>query len=164
MTLELAVEIEAEGWYGIGPVEADIEGWATAAAAEAGLTDDAEIAVLLCDDAAIRSLNLQWRGLNKATNVLSFPAAGPRPPAGPRPLGDIAVAWETTRREAEQEGKAVRAHLAHLIVHGTLHLLGHDHEEAAAADIMEAAERRILGRLGFDDPYADSIPAMATHS
>ena len=84
------------------------------------------------------------------------PAAPPR--GGPPVLGDIAVAWETTRREADQEGKTLEAHLAHLLVHGVLHLLGHDHATDPQAEAMEGLERRILERLGIADPYAGSDP------
>ncbi|MEA2882108.1 MAG: putative rRNA maturation factor, partial [Bradyrhizobium sp.] len=118
----------------------------------------AELAVMLTDDAGIRTLNRNWRGQDKATNVLSFPAL---PPTGgqsaddaPRMLGDIAIAWETTRREADDEQKAFDHHLSHLAVHGFLHLVGYDHENEVDAEAMENLEREILGLLGIPDPYA----------
>lgn len=121
----------------------------------------AEISLLLADDAAIRRLNATWRGQDRATNVLSFPAEDltpealpAEPPAGAF-LGDLAIALETTRREAAAEGKPLAEHLAHLVVHGTLHLLGHDHQTDAQAATMEGLERRILADLGVGDPYAD---------
>lgn len=113
---------------------------------------DRVLAVLLTDDASIRRLNAQWRHIDKPTNVLSFPPASHQ--AGPvTPLGDIAIAYETAAREATDEGKPLANHLAHLAVHGFLHLLGHDHDTAAAAEQMEALERAILARLGVPDPY-----------
>jgi probable rRNA maturation factor len=115
------------------------------------------LAVLLTDDTAIRRLNAQWRGIDKPTNVLSFPAApepgGAGKSAGARSLGDIAIAYGTTAREAQDEAKPFADHLAHLGVHGFLHLLGYDHETDAQAETMESLERAILARLGVPDPY-----------
>ena len=115
------------------------------------------LAVLLTDDAAIRRLNATWRGIDKPTNVLSFPA--PQMSAAPAPLGDIAIAYETTAREAETEGKPLAHHLAHLSVHGFLHLLGYDHGSDAQADAMEDLERKVLAALGVPDPYLTSREA-----
>lgn len=130
--------------------------------AAASVTDDiadAELAVMLTDDAGIRTLNRNWRNIDKPTNVLSFPALRPegaRQPDDPPPmLGDIAIAYETTRREADDESKPFDHHLSHLAVHGFLHLIGYDHETDAEAEEMENLERRILALLGIPDPYAD---------
>jgi len=113
-----------------------------------------ELAVMLCDDAAMRELNTRWRGRPEPTNVLSFPAAGR---AGT--LGDLAIAYETAAREAQAEGKPFADHLAHLAVHGFLHLLGYDHQSDAEAVAMERLEVAILARLGVADPYAkDGTP------
>ena len=120
---------------------------------------DAELAVLLTDDAAIRRLNAIWRGLDKPTNVLSFSAA--EAPDSPH-LGDIAIAFETTAREAREEGKPLADHLAHLAVHGFLHLVGYDHESDAEAETMEQLERDILARLNVPDPYLAPVGAAAT--
>ena len=106
------------------------------------------------DDAAIRRLNAEFRGSDKATNVLSFPGGDDAAGGAPALLGDIAVALETTRREAGVEEKAFEDHLSHLIIHGMLHLLGHDHLSAEDAELMEGLERRILAGLGIADPYA----------
>ncbi len=120
-------------------------------------TDDAELAVMLTDDTGIRTLNSNWRGIDKPTNVLSFPALQPTGDAlhdMPRMLGDIAIAYETTRREADEEDKPFDHHLSHLAVHGFLHLVGYDHENDDDAEAMETLEREILSQLGIPDPYA----------
>jgi probable rRNA maturation factor len=131
----------------------------TASASVTADVADAELAVMLTDDAGIRTLNNNWRKIDKPTNVLSFPALQPegtRQPDDPPPmLGDIAIAYETTRREAGDEGKPFDHHLSHLAVHGFLHLIGYDHETDAEAEEMESLERRILAQLGIPDPYAD---------
>jgi probable rRNA maturation factor len=132
------------------------------AAAEIADADvaDAELAVMLTDDAGIRTLNNNWRSIDKPTNVLSFPALQPtggEPGDAPRMLGDIAIAYETTRREADEEQKPFDHHLSHLAVHGFLHLIGYDHENDDDAEDMESLEREILGQLGIPDPYADRI-------
>jgi probable rRNA maturation factor len=119
----------------------------------------AEISVLLTDDAGARELNRAWRGLDKPTNVLSFPAPSVPSPDGIRRLGDIALACETVAREADAEGKSAHDHFAHLVVHGTLHLLGHDHEAGEdEANAMEALEIEALARLGIANPYRDVAP------
>jgi probable rRNA maturation factor len=106
------------------------------------------------DDAAVHELNLRYRGKDKPTNVLSFPAFEVAPgDAVPPMLGDVALAFETVRSEAELEEKPFDHHLTHLIVHGLLHLLGHDHEEEDEAAIMEGLERAALARLAIPDPY-----------
>jgi probable rRNA maturation factor len=118
-----------------------------------------EVSVILTSDRAIRTLNRRWRGRDKPTNVLSFPAPAQPPvrlPRGaPRHLGDIVLAYETIAREARAEGKPLDHHIAHLALHGFLHLLGYDHESHGQAEAMEQRERRILARLGVPDPYAD---------
>ncbi len=110
-----------------------------------------EVAVLLTDDASIRSMNATWRGIDKPTNVLSFPSGES---SGPH-LGDIAIACETVEREAASENKTFLDHLAHLSIHGYLHLIGFDHETDREAERMEHLETRILADLGIADPYAD---------
>jgi probable rRNA maturation factor len=131
--------------------------------AAAELTDadvgEAELAVMLTDDSGIQTLNSNWRGIDKPTNVLSFPALQSEgtggPDDAPRMLGDIAIAYETTRKEADDEAKPFDHHLSHLAVHGFLHLIGYDHETDDEAEAMEDLEREILARLGIPDPYAD---------
>lgn len=128
------------------------------AAAPAGRAG--EIAIVLTNDAQVRELNRRWRGKDAATNVLSFPLRTPVHPAGACPSGgDIVLAYETVAREAEASGIALLDHAAHLIVHGTLHLLGHDHERDEEAEIMEALEGRVLEGMGIRNPYADEARA-----
>lgn len=158
------VLVVADCWQHEPDSEAVIQR-AVAAAAESVDNDvaDAEVAVMLTDDAGIRTLNSNWRGINKPTNVLSFPALQPegawKPGDAPRMLGDIAIAYETMRREADEEHKPFDHHLSHLAVHGFLHLIGYDHEDDADAEEMEALETRILAQLGIPDPYADRAGA-----
>src|ERR1700743_3814060 len=154
------VLVVAECWQGEADAEAVIHR-ALAAAAEIAEAahGEAELAVMLTDDAGIRTLNNNWRGIDKPTNVLSFPALQPTGPVGPddapRMLGDIAIAYETPRREADDDQKPFEHHLSHLAVHGFLHLIGYDHENDADAEIMEALEVEILAQLGIPNPYAD---------
>jgi len=125
------------------------------AAAKAASTPRAELAIVLCNDSAIRALNRDWRGQNAPTNVLSFPAGTPCNGGRGTPyIGDIVIAYETTAREAAAEGKPFKNHLTHLAVHGFLHLLGHDHETDRDAKRMERLERTILAGIGVPDPYA----------
>jgi probable rRNA maturation factor len=154
------VLLVAECWQSEPDAEAVIHR-AIEAAAEFTDADvgDAELAVMLTDDAGIRALNGNWRGIDKPTNVLSFPALQPTRLGGaddaPRMLGDIAIAYETTRKEADDEHKPFDHHLSHLAVHGFLHLIGYDHENDDDAEAMESLEREILAQLGIPDPYAD---------
>jgi probable rRNA maturation factor len=154
------VLVVAECWQTEPDAEAIIQRAVAVAAeiANAGL-GEAELAVMLTDDAGIRTLNSNWRGMDKPTNVLSFPALPPTGPIGPedapRMLGDIAIAYETTRKEADDEQKPFDHHLSHLAVHGFLHLIGYDHETDGDAETMETLEQEILAQLGIPDPYAD---------
>ena len=134
------------------------------AAAEVTLPEGTwDVAVLACDDARIAELNAEFRGKPQATNVLSWPSETraadndggmPSPPKDPE-LGDIAIAYDTCVREAEEQGKHLPHHVTHLFVHGLLHLLGYDHERDADATLMERLETDILGQLGIKDPYSD---------
>ena len=124
---------------------------AVAQAAATASTTATELAIVLTDDSAIRQLNRLWRGIDAATNVLSFPSK--RTADEPPHLGDIVLAYETIAREAAAEGKPFAHHLAHLVVHGFLHLIGYDHDKDADAETMEQTERKILRRLNIPDPY-----------
>ncbi len=150
--MNLAVEIADGRWLEIADIEAVVEGLASACLATG---DMREISVLLANDKEQQMLNKQWRGVDKATNVLSFPAAVPPGlPAGQAPpLGDVVLAFETVAREAEASGRTLVEHASHLIVHGILHLLGYDHDNDADAEKMETRERDILKRFGIADPY-----------
>jgi probable rRNA maturation factor len=128
---------------------------AISAAATAASTPPVELAIVLGDDSAIRALNRQWRGKNAPTNVLSFPAPNNgKQRCSPPYIGDVIIAYETTAREATAAGKPFDHHLAHLAIHGFLHLLGYDHTDVHAANRMEDLERRVLARLSVPDPYA----------
>jgi probable rRNA maturation factor len=149
--LKIEVLVESKLWKKARAAEPLMRRALTQAAA-AMSTRDAELAIVLTDDSAIRVLNRDWRGVDAPTNVLSFPAG----PAGGEPplLGDIVLAHETVAREADAEGKPFAHHVAHLAVHGFLHLLGHDHQNDGEAEIMERHERDILRRIAVPDPYS----------
>ena len=165
MSQMIDISIEFPDWHSLGNPSQLVEDAILAAVAEsrAVLAANAEISVVLCGDAFIRELNRKWRGRDEPTNVLSFPAAGDL--ASAPLLGDIIIAFETTAREAAEAGKPLRDHLAHLVVHGFLHLIGHDHAETAEAVAMETLERAILARLGIADPYGAALieEAAAAH-
>ena len=116
-----------------------------------------DVSLSLADDAALRALNLRWRGVDKPTNVLSFPSASSGPLGDATTLGDIALAFETLAREAEDLGVPLADHYRHLLAHGFLHLIGYDHQTDPEAERMEALETRILARFGATDPYAREV-------
>jgi probable rRNA maturation factor len=163
--VEIAVRIADRGWrQAMGSISVRARR-AALAALEAGATpaqrrrlrkSSGELALTFGDDATLRTLNGRYRGKDKPTNVLSFGSPddwSEAAPGQPCPLGDVILARETVLREARQQGKTPADHATHLVVHGVLHLLGHDHERAAAASRMEAIETDILARLGIADPY-----------
>jgi probable rRNA maturation factor len=156
----LEIASETGDWSGFGPTQPLIEAAAAALAALPDLPDAAgEACILLTSDAEVRKLNAQWRGQDKPTNVLSFPAPAPpsvRGSGAPRFLGDIVLAAETLTREARDQDIPPVHHLQHLIVHGLLHLLGYDHETVPQAETMEALEVAALARLGIPSPYEGS--------
>lgn len=128
------------------------------AAALSGRIKDADLAIRIVDAPEGQHLNAHYRGKDYATNVLSFPAE--RPPGLPKSarfplLGDLVLCAPVIAREAEEQGKSLSAHYAHMTVHGSLHLLGWDHENDADALAMEQLEREILAGLGLNDPYAE---------
>lgn len=156
---DIGVEIGSPLWDSQPEAEPTVR--AAIAAAAARVPGDGEVSVLLADDAALRALNRDWRGIDKPTNVLSFPAAAPATAGVPALLGDIAVAFETLDREARSEAKPVLHHLAHLAVHGYLHLLGYDHQTDSEAEAMEALEREILAVMRIPDPYSADAADIA---
>lgn len=155
--LTLDVIVESPLWDKSPDAETVIRNAITAAAKNTA-REQAEIAILLTDDSAIREINRQWRDQDKPTNVLSFPAGA----AGEENshLGDIVIAYETLANEAETERKPFAHHLAHLAIHGYLHLLGYDHMTEAEATQMEQLETTLLQQLGIPDPYAYSEPGV----
>lgn len=149
--LDIAISVEAGDWP--DRVEGLVRKAALAVWDGFEQEGPAELSVLLTDDASIQVLNRDWRGKDKPTNVLSFPGDPSPAPGAPAMLGDIAVAFQTVAREAGEQKKTLDDHLAHMVVHGMLHLLGHDHEDEAEAEEMEALEREFLADLGIADPY-----------
>ena len=139
-----------------------------ALAVAAPVAAEAELALVFVDDAASRTLNRDWRGKDKPTNVLAFAAqeakAGTRPPAavtdGPLLLGDVVLAYETIAGEAEAGGVPFGDHASHLIVHGILHLLGYDHQRPREARVMETLEAQALATIGIANPY-EALPQEA---
>ena len=158
-TVTVDVVVNSTLWQA-APQAEKIVGRAIAEAAAAVSRATGELAIMLTDDSAIRTLNREWRKKDAATNVLSFPM--PAPPVGGAAmlLGDIVIAYETTAREAETENKPFGDHLAHLAVHGFLHLVGYDHEIDQEADAMESLEAEILSRLGVPNPYETRVTSQ----
>ncbi|HEY1452942.1 MAG TPA: rRNA maturation RNase YbeY [Roseiarcus sp.] len=172
MKVALAISVPSGLWRGLPRARALARETIAAAAAESGFaqSDGAEVSLCLADDAQLRALNLRWRGLDKPTNVLSFPPAPVDAVADRVPsdrvgraqrarlqLGDIALAFETLAREADELGVPLADHYRHLVAHGFLHLIGYDHETDAEAERMEALETSIMARLGAADPYAREV-------
>lgn len=153
--IAIVVRVDAARWRRAVPGVATLaERAARAAVAAAGKRFAGEIAVVLADDATVRKLNRDYRGKDKPTNVLSFPNDGGLAPDGEMaPLGDVVLALETVVAEAKAQGKRAGDHVTHLVVHGVLHLFGHDHLKDAEARRMEALETKILAALGIADPY-----------
>jgi probable rRNA maturation factor len=138
--------IEAAAWRGAEPAIDALVREAAQLALEGARGD---VSILLADDALVQDLNRRHRGLDKPTNVLSFPA----PAAFEERLGDVVLGFETVAAEAAAQGKSLADHTRHLVVHGILHLLGLDHQDEIEAAVMEAREAAILARLGIADPY-----------
>jgi probable rRNA maturation factor len=150
MTLSVEVQRTVRKW---APTRSDIATWAGTALGRKAA--GRELGVRVVGPAESRRLNARYRGKDKPTNVLSFPAV--ELPTGPeRPLGDLVICPDVLRVEAREQRKSLRAHWAHLVVHGTLHLVGYDHEDCADADRMERREIAVLRRLGFPNPYRSS--------
>ncbi len=157
--LQIDIQKAAPGWNALPGVLARARKAARLAVAMGGVQvmPGAEMAISLADNARVRDANRQWRASDKPTNVLSFPSAPPARIARSPYLGDIIIARETVIAEAEAAGKPFEDHLTHLIVHGVLHLLGHDHMTAAEAERMERLETTILAELGVPDPYEGTV-------
>ena len=149
------IEVEEEGWLDILPEVRDVvETGVAAALKSADLKEQADVVVLLCDDAEMRALNKEYRNKDNATNVLSFPAPKSMRIKGVlNHLGDMALGLQTCVREAKEQNKSLKNHVLHLSIHGALHLLGYDHLHDDEATVMENLERDILSQLGVADPY-----------
>lgn len=155
--LSVDIRVQAGDWAGaLEDIEPLSRRALEAAAADTGVAG--EVSVLFTDDAEMRVLNSQWRGKDKPTDVLSFPSDSPTPPGEPDFLGDIAIGLETSRTDSLALKRPLDAHISHLLVHGFLHLLGHDHIDDADAAVMEPLEVGILAKLGWPDPYQDVSP------
>jgi probable rRNA maturation factor len=153
--LDVAVVRDDEAWQRSGVTDAMVTRAARAGFATGLPTSPGpyEVSVLLTDDAEMRALNRTWRGKDTATNVLSFPASDN--PIAPGLLGDVALAYGTTAKEAQDANIALSDHVAHLVVHGVLHLLGFDHMNDEEAERMETLERQALASLDIADPYVE---------
>ena len=153
--IELDLQCATEG---AAPQKADLLHWCELALRQRSA--DSELTIRLVDEAEGRELNSTWRHKDYATNVLSFPADVPEGPDGVPLLdipllGDLVICVPVVEREAAEQGKALQAHWAHLVIHGCLHLLGYDHIDDDEAEEMESLERQLLAELGHPDPYAD---------
>jgi probable rRNA maturation factor len=170
MKVALDIGVSSVLWRGLPRARSLARETIAAAGAESGLAapidrlegrastpGGAAVCLCLADDALLRALNLRWRGVDKPTNVLSFPAAPPGRLAESVTLGDIALAYETLACEANELKIPLADHYRHLVAHGFLHLIGYDHETDQEAERMEALETRILARLGAADPYAREV-------
>lgn len=151
---EISVLVECPAWTRALPTAEKISARAALAALGHG-PDNVEASILLTDDATIARLNRDYRGRDEPTNVLAFAGGGPEANGVPRLLGDIVVAYETALAEVDNETAGLRLfdHLSHLVVHGTLHLLGYDHETEDEAREMESLEVDVLSGLGVPNPY-----------
>jgi probable rRNA maturation factor len=152
VTFSIQLEIADPRWRKLRGVTRCLKGAADLALKRGKAPRGAGLTLLLAGDGRLKALNHGFRGKNKPTNVLSFPA----PANSERYLGDIAIAFGVARREAEAEGKRLIDHATHLAIHGVLHLLGFDHERPRDATVMESLETRILAELGISDPYREA--------
>ena len=161
--LDIQLSVEAGGWPDeetlttfAGRVLEHTAGFLVADLGQPFPGEPVEISLVFTSDDDIRTVNEAWRGQDKPTNVLSFPAFPLAPGGKPGPmLGDIIMAEETLRREALDLGIPFDDHLTHLLVHGFLHLFGYDHMTDEEAEVMEGLETRILAELGLADPYGE---------
>ena len=172
MTVRIIVSVPARGWNRALPgaeetvttaARATLRECAAKEERECAAKEERELGIVLADDETLRRLNRDYRGQDRATNVLAFEqaVAAPGDPAAPHFLGDVFIGLGVATREAAEQGKSLTDHLSHLVVHGVLHLCGDDHAAPGLAAAMEARERRILAGLGVADPYEiiEAVPA-----
>ena len=153
MSVILDLQLACDNQTGL-PAESDFQRWLDAAVLP--FQEEAEVTIRLVDEAESNQLNLTYRGKDKPTNVLSFPFECP--PGVELPLlGDLIICRQVVEQEAQEQGKPLLAHWAHMVVHGSLHLLGYDHIEDEEAEEMEALEVEFMQTLGFDNPYQDAV-------
>jgi probable rRNA maturation factor len=150
--LQIDIQTQSPLWDA-QPLAAQTVREAIGAAASALSTAGGEVSIVLTNDSVIRDLNRGWRGIDRPTNVLSFPASGQTASGDARLLGDIVIAYETLESECDDENRIFLHHLAHLAVHGFLHLIGYDHQTDAQAEEMEGLESKIMMHLNLPDPY-----------
>ncbi len=155
--MQVEIDIADDAWRAIDNIEQIITTASSAAAsALGGDIAERQLSLRLASNDEVQALNKQFRGQDKATNVLSFGMEDDGldwPPDEPRPLGDVILAFGVVEKEAADFGKKIESHLTHLVVHGVLHLAGYDHEDAETANDMEALEIQILAGLGIENPY-----------
>lgn len=149
------IDIEINSTAALIPNAESIKSWISAALQSDDLID-AEVSVYIVDEQESQSLNLQYRGKDKPTNVLSFPADIPEEVGVPL-LGDVVICAPVVAREAQEQGKSLDAHWAHMLIHGTLHLLGYDHIEDDEAEAMETLETHLITKMNFPAPYTETI-------
>ena len=153
MTIEVLLSVETE--HTTLPHPSELKRWVEEALGNS--FTDASLSVKIVDNDEIQELNEQWRGKDKPTNVLSFPATLPEIPGQPRLIGDLVIAAPYVHDEAASQHKNFIDHFAHMVVHGCLHLCGYDHEEDEEARIMEQKEQEIMEALGFPNPYNEDL-------
>ena len=158
MSASISVDVQVASEVESAPGDDEIQSWVTSVVDRFPDAAVTEVSVRIVDEGESRELNERFRGKDGATNVLSFPADNvdsPELPVGvPRSLGDIVICGPVVEREAGEQQKTAADHWAHMLVHGTLHLLGYDHEVSEEAEAMESMERQILAARGVADPYA----------
>lgn len=153
MSYYVDVQVACDDEQGL-PSDDQLQAWFEHAIRDA--KPQAEVTIRIVDEGESQSLNRDYRGKDKPTNVLSFPFEAP-PGVGIDLLGDLVVCRQVVEQEAQQQGKTLMDHWAHMVVHGSLHLLGYDHIEDDEAEQMEALERKILATMGVSDPYANDF-------